>query len=64
MRVPDWLFYAGERVNIAKSGCYPRKAGELEGLGLGLRLLEILYDLVLTEASPVNLSPSLCESKS
>ena len=28
----DWLFYAGERVNIAKSGCHPRKAGELEGL--------------------------------
>ena len=22
----------GERVNLAKSGCHPRKAGELEGL--------------------------------
>ena len=32
----DWLFYAGERVNLAESGCHPRKAGELEGLSLAL----------------------------
>ena len=39
-------------------------------LGLGLELVEILYgnvlllSLVLTKTSPVNLSPSLSESKS
>ena len=31
-RCGDWLSYAGERVNLAKSGCHPRKASELEGL--------------------------------
>ena len=32
MWVTAWLFYAGERVSHAKSGCHPQNAGELEGL--------------------------------
>ena len=43
----------GERVNLEKSRCHPRKVGELEGLRISTGEDIMLTDLVTTGQFPV-----------